>query len=103
MTKTANDGAIRRDKIYVQDMGDGLRLEGEVSPCVFMYPGYPLQVTVTLRPDTGESLGVAYAVDRTLTVEIATDEDVSRLLSARLMRILFRRILECRACQVRES
>lgn len=82
MTKTANYGAIRRDNIYVHDLRDGIRLEGEVSPCVFMYPGYPLQVTVTLRRLSGESLGVAYAVDRALTVETATDADVSCLLSA---------------------
>jgi len=81
MTKAANYGAIRRNNIYVHDLGDGIRLEGEVSPCVFMYPGYPLQVTVTLRRLSGESLGVAYAVDRALTVETATDADVSRLLA----------------------
>ncbi len=82
MTKTANYGAVLRNNIYVHELGDGIRLEGEVSPCVFMYPGYPLQVTVTLRRHSGESLGVAYAVDRALTVETATDADVSRLLSA---------------------
>ncbi len=82
MMKTKKSDAIRRDNIYVHELGDGIRLEGEVSPCVFMYPGYPLQVTVTLRRHSGESLGVAYAVDRTLTVETATDADVSRLLSA---------------------
>ncbi len=82
MMKTANYGAIRRNNIYLHDLEDGIRLEGEVSPCVFMYPGYPLQVTVTLRRHTGESLGVAYAVDRALTVQTATDADVARLLSA---------------------
>jgi hypothetical protein len=81
MTKAANYRAIRRDKIYVHHLGDGLRLEGEVSPCVFVYPGYLLQVTVTLRQESGQSLGVAYAVDRILTVETATDADVSQLLS----------------------
>ena len=37
---------------------------------------------MTLRRLSGESLGVAYAVDRALTVETAADADVSRLLSA---------------------
>src|SRR4051812_41955459 len=31
-------------RTYVRDLDDGVRLEGQVSPCVFMYPGYPLQV-----------------------------------------------------------
>jgi hypothetical protein len=82
MTKTAKHGAIRRDHIYVHELGDGIRLEGEISPCVFMYPQYPLQVTVTLKRHSGESLGVAYSADRSLTAETATKADVSRLLSA---------------------
>jgi hypothetical protein len=83
MTKTAKPGdAIRRGKTYVHDLGSGIRLEGEVSPCVFMYPGYPLQVTVALRREGEVISGTAFAVDRSLTAETATEADVSRLLSA---------------------
>ena len=82
MMKTTKSDAISRGKIYVRDLGGGVSLEGEVSPCVFMYHHYPLQVTVTLRRHSGESLGVAYSADRSLTAETATDADVSRVLSA---------------------
>jgi hypothetical protein len=82
---------IRRGKPYARRLGGGLKLDGEVSPCVFMYPGYPLQVTVTLRRSSGESLGVAYAVDRSKTADTATEADVRQLLAAV-------RIIPCRRC-----
>lgn len=92
-TRSAKPRPIRPRKNYSRHPGGGLTLEGEVSPCVFMYPGYPLQVTVTLRQSTGEWLGIAYAADRSKTAGTATEADVLRLLK----RI---RIAPCRQCQV---
>ena len=65
MTKTTKPGdAIRRGNTYVHNLGSAITLEAEVSPCVFMYPRYPLQVTVTLRHENDTALGIAFAVDR---------------------------------------
>jgi hypothetical protein len=81
MTSNAmKSGSIRPGKTYARPLDGGLRLDGEVSPCVFMYPGYPLQIQVTLRRKDGESLGIAYAVDRSNTAGTATEADVARLL-----------------------
>jgi hypothetical protein len=74
-------GTIREVRTYVRALDGGVKLEAEISPCVFMYPGYPLQIQVTLRRHNGESLGVAYAVDRTKSAETGTPEDVRRLLA----------------------
>lgn len=82
---------IRPRKTFARRLDGGVRLEGEVSPCVFMYPGYPLQVRVTLRRKPGESLGDAYAADRTKTAGTATEADAARLLEAV-------RIVPCRRC-----
>src|SRR5262245_7385133 len=65
---------------YVRDLHDGVRLEGRVSPCVFMNPGYPLPVQVALQHD-GKSLGVAYAVNRAKEADTYTDADVEALLA----------------------
>jgi hypothetical protein len=80
-----------RSKIYARDLGDGVKLEGEVGLCVFMYPGYPLQVTVILRRDHGESLGNAHAVNRWKTAQTATTADARRLLAGI-------RTVPCRRC-----
>jgi hypothetical protein len=81
MTQTANTLAIKPGKTYVRKLANGIQLEAEVSPCVFMYPGYPLQVGVTLKLNSG-SAGWAKVVDRTLNAKTATEADVSRLFAS---------------------
>jgi hypothetical protein len=66
---------------FVRDLGDGLKLDAEISPCVFMYPPYPLQITVKLHRHPAEWLGQAYAVDRAKTAATYTNADVERLLA----------------------
>ena len=90
-TRTAEPRSIAPGKTYARHPSGRLKMEGEVSPCVFMYRGYPLQVTVTLRRSSGEWLGVAYAVDRSKTADTAIEADVKRLLAAV-------RIIPCRRC-----
>jgi hypothetical protein len=90
-SNATKSGAIRPRKIYARRLDGGLILEGEVSPCVFMYPGYPLQIRVTLRRKPGESLGDAYAVNRSKTAATATEADAARLLE-------HIRIIPCRRC-----
>lgn len=80
-----------RRKTYHRDLDGELKMSGAVSPCVFMYHPYPLQVEVTLRRHAGESFGVAYAVDRTKNAETYTDADVERLLASV-------RVTACRRC-----
>jgi hypothetical protein len=82
MRKTTKIDVIRWGKRYSYHLDNGIRLEGEVSPCVFLYPQYPLQVQVSLLCEPDTPLGIAYAVNRTLTAETATDADVSALLAA---------------------
>jgi hypothetical protein len=81
MTKQPQRIATDKRKIYVRDLGDGVSLEAEVSPCVFMYASYPLQITITLHRHPGECLGEAYAADRTNTAESYTDASVELLLA----------------------
>jgi hypothetical protein len=81
MTKNTNHITRDKWKTYVRDLGDGVKLEAEVSPCVFMYPGYPLQITVTLHRRPDERLGKAHAVDRTETADTYTHASVERLLA----------------------
>lgn len=80
-----------RYKTYQRALDGGLMLSGEVSPCVFIYHPYPLQVTVSLRRHTGESLGVAYTVDRTKNAKTYTEADVERLLASV-------QVIACRRC-----
>jgi hypothetical protein len=82
MTKAANASAIKMRKTYVRKLATGIQLEAEVSPCVFMYPGYPLQVQVTLKLKSGDSAGSAIVVDHTLNAKTATQADVKRLLAS---------------------
>jgi len=82
MTKNAKHTSRHKRKTYVRDLDDGVKLEAEVSPCVFMYPSYPLQITVTLHRHASECLGEARAVDRTKTAATYTDVTVKRLLAA---------------------
>lgn len=67
-------------KTYHRELDEGVRLEADVSPCVFRYARYPLQVEVKLQHH-GEHLGVAFAVDRAQVAETYTDADVERLLA----------------------
>jgi hypothetical protein len=90
-TRTAEPRSIAPGKPYARPLAGALKLHGEISPCVFMYPGYPLQFTVTLRRSSGEWLGLAYSVDRSKTADTATEPDVKRLLAAV-------RITRCRRC-----
>jgi hypothetical protein len=78
---TTKASSRRRYKIYVRHLSDGLCLKAEVSPCVFMYPGYPLQLTVTLCRRGGEQFGTAYAVDRKKSATNYTDAAIRRLLA----------------------
>jgi hypothetical protein len=67
MTKSVKHTSRDEQRSFTRDLGDGVKLDAEVSPCVFMNPSYPLQVTVTLHRHLGKWLGVAYAIDRTKT------------------------------------
>src|SRR5262245_1602072 len=75
--------ATARDKrrTYSRDLGERMRLEAEVGPCVFMHRGYPLQITVTLHRQPDVCLGTAYAVDSTKTADTFTVTSVKRLLA----------------------
>jgi len=88
MTKTAKS-RLTRGETYTRDLDGGISLQGEVSPCVFMYPGYPLQISLIL--DAGDSRATAHATNRGLTATTAGEKDVRRLL-ARV------RIKPCRRC-----
>ena len=81
MTRTAKSRMIQRGKLYSRRLKDGTRLEGEVSPCVFMYPGYPLQVQATLTGKAGEALGSAHIVNRKFNAKTATEIDVAKLFA----------------------
>ena len=81
MTNTLTDNGLRPGITCTHELPNGVTLVAEVSPCVFMYSGYPLQVTVTLRQHGQLLEGTAIAVDRSLTGKTATDADVSRLLA----------------------
>lgn len=78
-------------KDYIRDMGRGVTLRAEVSPCVFMYESYPLQIKIALHRRRGECLGDACAVDRTRTASNYTKADVERLLECV-------RLLPCPRC-----
>lgn len=69
-------------QIYIRRLQEGTLLEAEVSPCVFMYPNYPLQLTVTLRFANGVSGGVVCPSKRGLVAATATEADVKALLES---------------------
>ncbi|HVX16316.1 MAG TPA: hypothetical protein VHC22_34335 [Pirellulales bacterium] len=81
---TSIDKQTKRPKrtTYVRRLDNGLTLEASVSPCVFMYHAYPLQIGVRLCRDSGECLGEAHAADCTKDASTYTDADVERLLAA---------------------
>jgi hypothetical protein len=78
-------------KTYLRVLSDGVKLEAEVSPCVYMTQGYPLQVEVTLRRHSNECLGKAFATNRTKTADTYTDADVEELMAGI-------RIIPCHRC-----
>lgn len=82
MTNTPNSTPQDKTRTYTRDLGNGVTLEAQVSPCVFMYDRYPLQVTVRLLRHPGDQLGDAYAVDRELTAQTYSDTHVRSLLDA---------------------
>lgn len=81
----------QRCEQYQRPLGNGLVLRAEVSPCVFMSEGYPLQVGVKLCRLPDESLGIAFVTDRTKNAQSYTDADVERLLDGI-------RTVPCRDC-----
>jgi hypothetical protein len=81
MTTTKQSRVVHRGKPYGRKLKDGTTLAGEISPCVFMYPGYPLQVQVTLTGKAGENLGNAIIANRRLSINTATEADVRELLA----------------------
>lgn len=82
MTTRTRTPSHNRRKTYVRDLGNGIKLTAEISPCVFMYPGYPLQLSVTLSDQTGKSLGEGYPTDRSKTSSTYTDAAVRSLFDA---------------------
>jgi hypothetical protein len=82
MTISDKRQPLTKRKNYARDLGEGVKLTAEISPCVFMHASYPLQITITLHRRRRERLGVAYAVDRTKTASTYTRADVDRLLAA---------------------
>lgn len=81
----------KNPKSYVRELDGSMQLQARISPCVFMYKHYPLQVEVTLLRDDGTSLGSAHAQNPEKTAPTATDADVRRLLDAV-------RIVACHRC-----
>src|SRR5271154_1230882 len=81
MTTTKKSRIVLWGKPYGRKLKDGTSLAGEVSPCVFMYPGYPLQVQVILTGKAGENLGNAIIANRRLSANTATEADVRKLLA----------------------
>jgi hypothetical protein len=81
MSKSTKHTARNPRKTYARNLPNGEKLEAEVSPCVFMNPGYPLQISVRLQRQSGEVLAEATAVDRTKTAANYTDASVERLLA----------------------
>lgn len=83
--------ALTPRKLHRRKLPNGAVLDGEVSPCVLMYPGYPLQVTVTLKSGDGLTGGTVHPVNKTLNAYTATDDDVKELLNTV-------RVVSCKRC-----
>ena len=81
MTSTLTDNGLRPGITYTRELPNGVTLVAEVSPCVFMDSGYPLQLTDTLRQHGKLLEGSAIVADCSLNAKTATDADVSRLLA----------------------
>jgi hypothetical protein len=82
MTKSTSDAPSPLNQIYVRELSEGLSLKAEVSLCVFMFPGYPLQIKVTLNLRDGTSGGDAYALNRNRSAMNGAGADVTNLLNA---------------------
>lgn len=65
---------------------DGVQMTASVSPCVWMYPGYPLQVQVQMKGG-----GSAILKNQNLTWETATQQDVVALAESI-------RVVPCHRC-----
>jgi hypothetical protein len=70
----------RTRKTYLRDLGEGLMVEAEVSPCVFMYRGHPLQISVKMRRHSGEKLAEACVSNCEKTAATYTEADARELL-----------------------
>ena len=71
-------------KVKVTRAVGGALLEAEVSPCAWMYPNYPFQITVKMFIDCDGnrlSLGNVIHCDRSLVFKDATQADMERLLN----------------------
>ncbi|WP_426158087.1 hypothetical protein [Pseudomonas sp. TSRC2-2] len=64
-----------------------VELTAEISPCVFMYPGYGLQLTVSI-PKGGNTI----VARKDIPIETATEQDCQALLESV-------RVLPCKVCQ----
>ncbi len=71
-----------RGRTWVRHVDSVIKLVASISPCVFLYDQYPLQLEVTLRRNDEESLGSALAVERAKTQRNSTDADIRRILDA---------------------
>jgi hypothetical protein len=80
MTNRQQDTTRVKRTHYARPVRPGAMLKAEVSPCVVMYPSYPLQIKIALHGPDGTHLGDAYAVDRSKTASTYADADVERLL-----------------------
>src|SRR4051794_26754099 len=80
MSMNIESRSITPRKTYVRELPDRCILEAEVSPCVFMYSGYPLQLTVTLRLADGSSGGIVYPSNPELIAGTATAANIRTLL-----------------------
>lgn len=92
MKKTARSDSLSSRKMYVRTLQHGIKLESQISPCVFMYAGYPLQIEVTLKAQDGSPGGTAYAADDSLNAQTATEADIVLLLETV-------RVAPCKQCR----
>lgn len=71
---------MTKNKTKTRSIGN-VKLTAEVSPCVWMYKGYPLQIKVTMgSKENPRSGGDAFLVDRALNNDTYTEADIIRLL-----------------------
>lgn len=77
---------LSRNQKFTAIQGD-VELTAEISPCVFMYQGYGLQLTVTL-PKGGNTI----VARKDIPIETATEQDCQALLESV-------RVLPCNVCQ----
>ncbi|POA78654.1 hypothetical protein [Pseudomonas sp. DP16D-R1] len=77
---------LSRNQKFTAIQGD-VELTAEISPCVFMYPGYGLQLTVKL-PNGGNTI----VSRKDIPIETATEQDCQALMETV-------KVLPCKTCQ----